>query len=333
MNNSYISKGEALMLDNLMPGNQNVGAGSKLRNALNLGMGFKDGHKFYVDFTYGSDSNDGLSWDTPFKLIQTAVNAATSYRGDVVFVAPCSKIQEQVVVTKAALKIIAPWGGWTTRMRPGDGAIKYPFTPSGGSLCGGAAFICLAAGIEISGFCLDGGGNYVGAYVGDGHSFVDDTIAAANANVASCRFNNNLFYAGNDAYYGLVIEGSSDDCQVMNNVFGWTTSAGIYECCGGGRTNQRTLIQGNNFVGCMTYGVLQTNDVHYNTMVRGNAFYDRLPGTTAMTYSCRFQGPWGSFFVENFDATNAGALGSSTDFMAGNFEKHAMNSPVYAPET
>lgn len=333
MNNSYLSYDEAQVLNNLMPGNQNLGVGSKLRNALSLGMGVRGGHKFYIDYVYGNDANDGLSWDTPFKLIQTAVDKVESWRGDIIFVAPCSKHKEQVVITKAAVKIIAPWTGWATRMRPSDAAIKYPFTPAGGSACGGAAFICLAQGIEISGFCLDGGGNYVGAYVGDGHSFVDATIAACNANTASCRFTNNLFYAGNDAYYGLVQEGTGDNLQVVENIFSWVTSAGIWSVCGGGRTNQRTLIKNNHFAGCMTYGIYQSNDTHYNTMVVGNTFSDRVPGTTAMTYSCLFQGPYGSFFVGNYDATANGALGSATDYMSGNFEKHAMNVPVYAPET
>lgn len=81
MNNSYLSKLEAQVIDNLMPGNQNSGIGMKLRSALSNGISWKEKQKYYVDGISGDNGNDGLSWDTAFKTIQYACNIARRLDG------------------------------------------------------------------------------------------------------------------------------------------------------------------------------------------------------------------------------------------------------------
>jgi hypothetical protein len=296
-------------------------------------MGFKNGTKFYVDGINGNNDYDGLSWDSAFKTIQKAVDSTGNGRGDVIFVSsmPSEKYTENVVIYKhQSIKIIAPFGTWTTRIRPSDATIKYPFTPSGGVSVNGAAFIVLSRDVEICGFNIDTGGGYAGIYVGDGTAITG--LGYTNQNSAGCNFNNNEFQSGNDGYYGVVCQGCSDNVKIENNIFNWITTAGIYMCCGGARTNQRTIIRNNEFLGTKGYGVYLTNDVHYNILVRGNTFADQT-AATAMTYSCKFQGGYRNYFVGNFDATVNGASGDATDIMSGNTEIHAMNSPVYIAES
>jgi hypothetical protein len=330
MNKQYMTSSEAVALSDSFPAGQVFGLGQRLRYSLMSGMGFKEGQKFYVDGTSGSDTNDGLSWETGFKTIQKAVDSCGNGRGDVIFVGPMpsAKYTENVLINgHQSIKIIAPWGPWATRIRVSDAAVKYPFTPPGGSLSGGAGFIVLSRDVEICGFGIDSGGAYTGIYCGD-----STALGGSGANTAGCNFHDNLMIGGTDGLYHFVLQGSSDAVQIKQNIIEGCSGAGLYMCCGGAKTNQRTLIQGNQFVGCMDYGVYLTNDVHYNIMVLNNMFFDRLPGTTVMTRSCLFQGGYGSVFAGNLDATTNGALGASTDFMSGNTELHAMNSPVYIAE-
>ena len=76
MNNTYLSTDEAYSIDNLSPGNQLHGVGSKLRNALSSGFTWKEAQRYYVDSVNGSDTNDGLSWETAYRTIQYACNIA-----------------------------------------------------------------------------------------------------------------------------------------------------------------------------------------------------------------------------------------------------------------
>jgi hypothetical protein len=314
---------------------ENRHIGSREITRRNLDLGFLLGSTFYVDGINGLDTNDGLTGATAFKTIQKAVDSCGNGAGDTIYVAPMAsaKYTENVVIYQhQSIKIIAPYGPWTTRMRPSDATTKYPFTPSGGVAVAGAAFIVLSRDVEICGFNIDTGGGYAGIYVGDGTAVTG--LGYTNQNSAGYYFHDNEFQSGNDGFYGIVCQGSSDNGIIANNVFNWfaTTGAGIHMCCGGARTNQRIRIINNDFLGCLDYGIYLTNDVHYNTLVKGNTFFDRLPGTTVMIQSCLFQGGYGNAFVGNFDATTNGALGDATDFMSGNTELHAMNVPVYIAE-
>lgn len=81
MDNTYLSNLEAEAINNLSPGNQVHGLGSKIQNALSLGIPWKDQQKYYVDDVNGDDDNDGLSWETAFKTIQYACNIARYVKG------------------------------------------------------------------------------------------------------------------------------------------------------------------------------------------------------------------------------------------------------------
>lgn len=83
MNNQYLSQSEADVLNNLMPGNQNIGVGSKLKGALDSSVQF--GTKWYLDATNGSDSNDGLSYQTAFKTLPVAYAALTTNKNEILY--------------------------------------------------------------------------------------------------------------------------------------------------------------------------------------------------------------------------------------------------------
>lgn len=329
MSNSYLSKAEALVVDNLMPGNQNVGVGSKLRNALQLGMGFKDGQKFYVSGTSGSDTAyDGLSWDTPFKTIQKAVDSCGNGRGDVIFVAPMpsAKYAENVVILDhQSIKIIAPWGPWTTRLRVSDATTKKAITPVGGTATAGCGFVVLSRDVEITGFGIDGGGGYCGIYCGDGYNI--DSVNY-DENTAGCHFHGNHFLDASN--YGVILDGCSGNVLVENNIFERFVYAGVEIVPGGSRTCQRPIIRGNTFLGA-GYGVhLYSSATTVGVQVIGNTFCD--VSASAMTKSCLFQGAGIHFFMGNFDCTANKMTGSSTDFMAGNSEGRAGTGHTYVSE-
>lgn len=325
---NYMTVKEAEAVNNLMPGNSVYGVGSRLRNALAVGMGHKQGHKWYVDVKNGNDSsatNDGFSWETAFKTIQHAVDSCGNAVGDIIFVAP-GKYQEQVkIYNHAGIKIIAPWGPWETQIRGGDGPIKYPFTPVGDSLQAGACFLIMSRSVEISGFCVDGGGAFVGIYIGDGYR----VTTGYNANAASARVNNCLFTDGTT--WGVVLDGCSDNVVIENNIFEKMVAGGVYICPGGSRTVQRPVIRYNEFIAMAGYGIkLYASTDTLSVTVRGNSFTD---GATPMTYSCLFTSTGKHTFVGNYDCSANGASGSSTDIMSGNTEGHGMDAPKYIAES
>ncbi len=74
-----MTKDEAQAVDNSNPAMQQNLVGTKLREALNIGVGYKPGTKWYVDSADGNDTvNDGQSWENAFKTIQQAVDSVSS---------------------------------------------------------------------------------------------------------------------------------------------------------------------------------------------------------------------------------------------------------------
>jgi hypothetical protein len=322
----YLSTSEASVIDNSMPALQNTKAGSNLRIA--LGADINPDYKWYVNGTLGSDTNNGHSFDTAFKTIQKAVDSCGNGRGDIIYVMPMpsAKYTENVVIYQhQSVKIIAPFGPWSTRMRVGDATTKYAITPVGGTATAGCGFVVLSRDVEISGFGIDGGGGYCGIYCGDGYNI----STAWDANSAGCYFHDNHFLDASN--YGVILDGCSGNVRVENNVFERFVYAGIEVVPGGSRTVQRPIIRNNTFLG-RGYGVhMYSSATTVGVQVIGNTFVDMIGYT--MTNSCLFQGAGCHAFMGNYDMTSAGALGSTTDFMGGNFEKHAMNSPVYVAES
>lgn len=83
-----------------------IGA-SKEQIAMLLGL-TTPGDQYYVDYRKGKDTNDGLSWEKPFKLLSAAVAAATSNNQDIIWVDGDSTVDEpdMVSITKNRLTII-----------------------------------------------------------------------------------------------------------------------------------------------------------------------------------------------------------------------------------
>jgi hypothetical protein len=289
------------------------------------------GTRFYVDGESTNTTNDGLSWATALTTIQAAVDLATDKASDIIYVAPHKYQENVIIVDKDSLSIVASGEGWEMQCRMGDAATKYPTTPTGGTLSPGYGFLVLSRGVTIDGFMLDCGGGYSGIYVGDGYA-VDSALYDENS--ASARIKNCFFRGGGEGLYGIVLDGCSDDVVIDNCRFDALTLEGIYIIPGGSRTVQNPKIKNCDFANIAS-GKRAIDMYDHATTVGirvgpGNFFGDK---TGVNGYSCRFQGAGVHHFFGNFDCTSGGATGSATDFMAGNFEAHAANSPVYVAES
>lgn len=84
MNDSYLSAEDALAINNLMPGAQLFGIGSKLKRALDASVFV--GTKWYLDPVNGLDTNDGLSAQTAFKTLAVAYAALTANKNEVLYI-------------------------------------------------------------------------------------------------------------------------------------------------------------------------------------------------------------------------------------------------------
>lgn len=72
-------------------------------SALDVGFPLKNGKYLFVDATTGSDGAQGLTADTAFRTITTAITFASS--GDTIFIAP-GTYDENVVITKDYITLI-----------------------------------------------------------------------------------------------------------------------------------------------------------------------------------------------------------------------------------
>jgi hypothetical protein len=256
--------------------------------------------------------------------IQSAVNATSAYRGDIVLVMP-DKWQEQIYIAdKPGIKIKAVVPGWQTQMRPGDGPTKYPWTPAGtptGALTGGATFYVLSQSVEITGFNFDGGGGYSGIYVGDG-DVVAGLVALGygNENAASCWIHDNLFSGQSEGHYGVDLEGVGANCVVEHNILEkWTKDAvrvGSYSS----RSNQGVTVRNNDFLaGNSAYGVTVINIAggNVNTAIEDNNFRDgKSLAFTAAVNSLTTDGV--TAIMGNRFGTVLSIIAQATDRVSGN---------------
>lgn len=287
------------------------------------------GSTFYVDGETGTAGGPGRDWDGAFDTIQAAVDLCGDGTGDRIYVAP-HKYQENVVIfEKEALQIIATHPGWVTRIRAGDGATKYTMNTVGGVSMQGFCFVVLSRSVTVDGFLLDGGGNYGGMYVGDGYRIDTDWTE----NSASARIQNNVFVGGAEGNHALILDGCSDDVQIDGNIFNDWTQAALQIDPGGARTCQNPIIKNNHFIdiasgkkGIAMYSSATTVGIQVGP---NNVFADKAGVNGG---SCAFANTGVHSFIGNHDMTNAGATGAATDFMGGNSEAHAMNSPLYLHE-
>lgn len=309
-----------------------------------------DGDVQFVSQLNGNDSNDGKSWVTAKKTIQSAVDACRGNavgdssnlsQGDVVLVAP-GKYQENVyiagrtssggVVTVKGhdgIKIIAVAPGWETRIRTNDASTKYALTGGGvhqdQTAC---AFVVMARSVEISGFCIDGdSAAYCGIYAGDGVRSGYRTGSGGNA--SSLHVHDCLFQKGG---YGVLLDGNGSFSVVENNIFNQLSYAGVMITPGGGRQTERPVIRNNVFYHANGgYGVdMYSAAGSVGIAVLNNAFMD---GTSLAGTPVRFQGAGVHVMAGNLLACAAAPSGASTDFCSANSERaNALNSPTYLTE-
>lgn len=285
------------------------------------------GNVWFVDGENGSSGNDGKSWDRALDTIQAAVDLSGDGTADVIYCAP-HKYQENVIIEDhESLTIIAIVPGWTTRIRASDGATKYAGTTSSYT-AQGFCFLVLSRNVTISGFCLDGGGAYAGAYIGDGGAItaVGGLPASTDNNSANCVITNCLFVGGN---LGVALHGCSDNCLIEGNVFQEQTGVGVAVLAGSNRTNQRPIIRKNTFFAgaSSTYGVDENNSAtSIGTVVQENAFVER---TSQWTFAVRFQAAGVHFILGNYFSCDNTYSASATDWQSGNYKNVAGNSVTY----
>lgn len=279
---------------------------------------------FYETF-YKKYSDNSVSIHT---TIQSAVDASTEDRGDLVLVMP-GKWQENVLILdKDALKIKALANGWETQMRPSDATTKYPVSSASSLTVPGFAFVSISRDVEISGFCLDTGGGYGGIYVGDGYRV--DTDYGENS--ASNLIHNNYFRGGGEGVVGVLLDGASDEVRIEDNIFSRAT-VGVQIDPGGDRQTEYPIIRRNTFFAKNAgYGVDMYNaNATVGIEVSDNNFRD---GTSqAFTYAIRFQGTGVHSTIGNHFACANKISAASTDFCSGDFFHSAGNAPHFVQDS
>ena len=190
-----LSTTEAREIDRLMPGNLNVGLGTKIKYLLDKIA--NKGTTWYVDSVNGSDSGyDGKSWDTPYKTIQAAVTAATA--GDTLMM--IGTFTEAVVCTKQLAFIGAG-------LTPND--CIWMESAAGQTLLTLSGTDCLFDNIRFR-IPTTGG-------IGINMSASDYTI------IQNCHFQGRT-----GSYYGIYNAGGSQ-CVIRNNIFEYLNTA-TYGC-------------------------------------------------------------------------------------------------------
>lgn len=91
MSRNYLTNDEAKLVNDLMPGNQLVALGEKIKYVLDVANG--PGTMYFLDPTNGSDGNDGLSRDSAFQTLPYAYSKLADGKGDtLVYIAGTSSI-------------------------------------------------------------------------------------------------------------------------------------------------------------------------------------------------------------------------------------------------
>jgi hypothetical protein len=91
MSRNFLTTDEAKLVNDLMPGNQLVALGDKMKYVLDIANG--PGTIYFLDPTRGSDGNDGLSRDSAFQTLPFAYSKLADGKGDtLVYIAGTSSI-------------------------------------------------------------------------------------------------------------------------------------------------------------------------------------------------------------------------------------------------
>lgn len=295
MSDQFLSLAESIDINNLSPGNQVHAVGSKLRNALNHGVGFMDEQRYYVH-PDGSDDNDGLSWETAFATIQNACNVARYVKGTTtidsstdrdkyIFVFP-GVYNEQVLFSGYNIHLI----GLHYKLGNVDYGVVINKDEAVTTTC---VVGFTGAGIEIAGLQIHNVSAIPTLYVptpGDGcwihDNFIDgdDTNVTYGIQVADCRnsiIENNRVFGAVTAGISVGTDGTTwfRNSRVTGNHVAGTTGIGIQvpasTICGAG---DGSIIAHNYIVGTCTTGIHQASAGAY-VLVADNW----VQATTAVT--------------------------------------------------
>jgi len=244
MNPAYLSDAEAVEIDRLMPGNQNMLVGTRLRRALiQSAPASKGGHEWYVDGTNGLDVNDGQGVDTAFATITKAISAAAA--GDIIHVYPKKIVATDDPVSYAE-NLVIPFTkpGLTIRGHGGrtQGGLPQVKKGSGAS----PQLTIRAPGCTIINLGFNGAGATGGGILLDSDGSTKDAFGAA---IIGCHFKNckvsatdgsqggAIYWPAAGGSWQVLIEG----CRFYKNV------ADVVVVGTGGGQIQDVVIQGNIF--------------------------------------------------------------------------------------
>ena len=298
MDKQFLSLDHARKINQLSPGNQLFSVGERIRNALNMGIGFQEEDRYYVKAN-GSDSNDGLSWETAFKTIQAACNAARYVKGTTtidsdknrhkyIFVFP-GVYNEQVLFSGYNIHLI----GIAYRLGNVDYGVVINKNEAVTTTC---VVGFTGAGIEIANLQIHNAAAIPSLYVptpGDGcwvhNNFIDgdDTNATIGIDWEDCRNsiieNNRIF---NHVTCGIQLGDNGTwfrNSQVIGNHIGASQGKGIDvvsgAICGAGFGS---LIAHNYVMGTATIGIHQQNAGAY-VLIADNWVQATTPVTDAGT--------------------------------------------------
>ena len=300
------------------------------------------GTTFYVDAATGNDSGSGLYPFDAKLTIQSAVDAVTSDRGDVVIVG-AGRYVESVRITKSKMTLMgAQTGGKeSVSIRPGgawaggaggsvvyaESSPVYGYSSVVGVDIRSSAVTINAASVELCGLQFDGSGfkydgtnwyAYGGVYVGDGTRI----NASYNTDSNGSYIHDCIFKRG---ARGIEYDGAAEDHRLTDNLFyrqeGAATKGGVFICPGSSRKVERILIADNVFMDIenTAYGIFAYDDNDTKgVMVLRNAFLDRTDSSMAQAVNYAGDGDWlvaGNYF----GCTNEASLASEGWFV-GNYE-------------
>lgn len=207
----YISAEEAHAIDNLLPGSQLYGLGSRLKAALDfMSPGIPDRCSF-VWGSYGSDSATGKSYDNSYKTIQKAIDNIIS--NSTIFVLPNlipALGQDPInyaenLIIPAGLSNIKIIGIGTGRTQGGLPQIKKG---SGSS----ALLTIRSPGCAVVNMGINGGGSTGGGVLMDDNG---TTKIAFGTSILGCHFKNCRGSSALDASTGGAIQASGIPYQVL----------------------------------------------------------------------------------------------------------------------
>jgi len=245
--------------------------------------GVAPGVTYYVNNITGSASNDGLSWNTPFAQVSTAITASEAYR--LALAANNTFVRNTIIIQGTATRYTALTAlpNWTNVVGigadprgNGSGIVRIG-SASGADGVTGSGGATDMRGVNWYNIQFNAGGNYYACHFPVAYR---------------CRFENCTFGCADDnatAYGGLYIESGSGvvlkDCATIHH--SGTLVTGVTVGNSGGNFNECKItdcvFQGST-AGFLNSAYLCNNSVMQNCVVNGgtNGIVDTSTETTLL---------------------------------------------------